>query len=95
MRLLKPIYLSAALAFALTSCGGAKIATSHHAITDVNNLPKRTTALSESQLQRWSHLDILRDTVPGMSVDRAYDELLKNRKLPKKVIVGEIGRAHV
>lgn len=90
MRLLKPIYLSTALAFALASCGGAKVAISHDAITDVNNLPKRTSALSESQLQRWSHLDILKDTVPGMSVDRAYEELLKNRKLPKKVIVGVI-----
>lgn len=90
MRLLKPIYLSATLALALTSCGGAKLTTSHQAITDVNNLPKKSTALSETQLQRWSHLDILKDTVPGMSVDRAYEELLKNRKTPKKVIVGVI-----
>lgn len=90
MRLLKPIYLSATLALALTSCGGAKMATSHQAITDVTNLPQRTSALPEAQLQRWSHLDILKDTVPGMSVDRAYEELLKNRPLPKKVIVGVI-----
>lgn len=91
MRLIKPIYLSATLAFALASCGGAKVATSKMAtITDVDHLPKRTTELTEAQLQRWSHLDILRDTVPGMSVDRAYEELLKGKPAPKKVIVGVV-----
>lgn len=89
MRLIKPIYLSAALALALTSCGGAKIV-SNTPIQGVDNLPKRTTELSEEQLQRWSHLDILRDTVPGMSVDRAYEQILKGKALPKKVIVGVI-----
>jgi hypothetical protein len=37
-------------------------------------------------LKRWSHLDIVTDTIPGMSVDRAYAELLKGKKVP--VIVG-------
>jgi hypothetical protein len=27
-----------------------------------------------------SHLDIVTDTIPGMSVDRAYAELLKGKK---------------
>ena len=43
--------------------------------------------LSEIQLQRWSHLDLAKDSIPGMSVDRAYAELLKNKK-GVKVIVG-------
>lgn len=34
-------------------------------------------------------MDLVRDTVPGMSVDRAYEELLKNRK-GETVIVGVI-----
>ncbi|KAF5297975.1 hypothetical protein FQR65_LT19639 [Abscondita terminalis] len=46
-------------------------------------------AKHKKDLQRWSHLDILRDTVPGMSVDRAYEELIKGKK-GKKVIVGVI-----
>ncbi len=45
--------------------------------------------LSEQQLQRWSHLDLLKDTIPGMSVDKAYAELLKDKK-GTKVIVGVI-----
>lgn len=45
--------------------------------------------LTEEQLKRWSHLDLQKDSVPGMSVDRVYSELIKNRKA-KKVVVGVI-----
>jgi subtilisin family serine protease len=45
--------------------------------------------LTEQQLQRWSHLDLLKDSIPGMSVDKAYSELLKDKK-STKVIVGVI-----
>lgn len=94
MRLIKPLYLSAALALALTSCGGTKTAVenaqNYSPITNVDHLEKRTTKLTEDQLKRWSHLDILTDTVPGMSVDKAYELLLKGKKLPSKVVVGVI-----
>ncbi len=43
--------------------------------------------LTETQLQRWSHYDLATDTVPGMSVDKAYKELLKGKK-STTVIVG-------
>jgi cell wall-associated protease len=45
--------------------------------------------LSETELQRWSHLDLAKDSIPGMSVDKAYSELLKGKK-SVKVIVGII-----
>lgn len=53
------------------------------------NTSPRISELSESQAQRWGHLDLIRDTVPGMSVDRAYNELLQKRK-GQTVIVGVI-----
>jgi cell wall-associated protease len=53
------------------------------------NVSPRISDLSESQTQRWGHLDLVKDTVPGMSVDRAYAELLKKRK-GQSVIVGVI-----
>nr|WP_294773537.1 S8 family peptidase [uncultured Flavobacterium sp.] len=49
----------------------------------------KKTPLTEQQLQRWSHLDLEKDSIPGMSVDKAYNELLKNKK-GKKVVVGVI-----
>ncbi len=47
----------------------------------------KKSPLTENQLQRWSHLDLEKDTIPGMSVDKAYTELLKGKK-GVKVIVG-------
>jgi len=43
--------------------------------------------LTENQLKRWSHLDLATDSIPGMSVDKAYAELLKDKK-GAVVIVG-------
>jgi subtilisin family serine protease len=86
MKTLKPIYLSAAFAFALVSCGGAKQMLSTP-IANIDNLPLKIMPLAENDLKRWSHLDLVKDTVPGMSVDKAYAELLKGRK-STTVIVG-------
>lgn len=44
------------------------------------NISPRISELSENETRRWGHLDLVKDTVPGMSVDRAYEELLKKRK---------------
>ncbi len=40
----------------------------------------RIQPLTEKEKLRWSHLDPIQDTVPGMSVDRAYAEVVKKRK---------------
>lgn len=42
--------------------------------------------LTETELQRWSHLDLQKDSIPGMSVDKAYTELLKNKKATKVIV---------
>ena len=47
----------------------------------------KKSKLTDNQLKRWSHLDLEKDSIPGMSVDRAYNEFLKGRK-GVKVIVG-------
>ncbi len=55
-------------------------------LTSIAQIAKKQN-LSEAQLKRWSHLDLVSDSVPGMSVDMAYSKFLKGRK-GKKVIVG-------
>ena len=40
----------------------------------------RTRPLTEKETLKWSHLDPIQDTVPGMSIERAYAELIKKRK---------------
>ena len=52
-----------------------------------NKSATKKAEFNETQLKRWSHLDLAKDSIPGMSVDKAYSELLKNKK-SVKVIVG-------
>ena len=72
----------------LAGCGASKNGSNGTAlmIQAPMNVQKKT-ALKEADLNRWSHLDIIKDTIPGMSVDKAYAELLKNKK-GQIVIVG-------
>jgi len=89
MNTIKPIYISAFALLVLAGCGTAKQVintTGLTAITAPLNVKKKA-AISENDLKRWSHLDIVNDTIPGMSVDRAYAELLKD-KIGVPVIVG-------
>ncbi|MDP5001384.1 MAG: S8 family peptidase [Flavobacterium sp.] len=84
-RIFKPLYLSLTIAFALASCGSQKMVSTP--VENIDNLPLKTTPIAENDLKRWSHLDLVNDTIPGMSVDKAYKELIKGKK-GKKVIVG-------
>ena len=90
MNSIKPIYLSAFALLILAGCGASKqVSNSNAALTAISaplNITKKAP-INENDLKRWSHLDIVKDTIPGMSVDRAYAELLKNKK-GVKVIVG-------
>ena len=81
----RPLHLSLAFAFALASCGTQKMVSTP--VENIDNLPLKTAPVAENDLKRWSHLDLVKDTIPGMSVDKAYKELIKGKK-GKKVIVG-------
>ncbi len=80
MKNLKTACLSIALSLLLSISSQAQ-----------NSVPFATKKgkLSEEQLKRWSHLDLLKDSIPGMSVDRVYEELIKN-KVGKKVVVAVV-----
>jgi len=49
-------------------------------VANIDNYPLKATPLTEEQEKIWWHLDLEKDTVPGMSVIRTYDELIKNKK---------------
>ena len=87
MKLFKSYYLCAALAFALASCGTQKMVSTP--VENIDKMPMKVGKIAEKDLKRWSHLDLAKDTVPGMSVDKAYAELLKGKK-GVKVIVGVV-----
>ncbi len=86
MKIITPM-IAALCAASLISCAGTA-----QTMTSVSKTPKAITKkapLTENQLMRWSHLDLAKDTIPGMSVDRAYAEILANKK-GQTVIVGVI-----
>ena len=58
-------------------------------VENIDTSPLKVVELTEDQKKNWGHLDLEQDTIPGMAVDRAYEELIKNRK-GKKVIVAVI-----
>lgn len=79
-----------ALVTALLSCYGPSYAQFKNlAPIKIDKTILKAKPIKENDLMRWSHLDIVNDTVPGMSVDRAYTELLKKRK-GTKIIVGVV-----
>lgn len=86
---IKPLKLSAFALLVLAGCSAS--------LQAQNSVPKqpivaplavvKKSPVSENELKRWSHLDLVKDSIPGMSVDRALTELLQG-KTGKKVIVG-------
>lgn len=86
---INPLKLSAFALLVLAGCSAS--------LQAQNSTPKqplvaplaivKKAPVSENELKRWSQLDLLKDSIPGMSVDRAYAELLQGKK-GVKVIVG-------
>ncbi|MGE8340398.1 MAG: S8 family peptidase [Flavobacterium sp.] len=86
---IKPLKLSAFALLVLAGCNATL-----QAQTSVPKQPilaplavVKKAPVSENELKRWSHLDLIKDSIPGMSVDRALTELLQGKK-GQKVIVG-------
>ena len=85
MRILRPLFISGIIAFTVASCGGAKGIVGTNPV-NIDKMPLKTTPISEASMKRWSHLDLVKDTIPGMSVDKAYAELLKGKKGTKIIV---------
>lgn len=71
----------------LVSCGSSQILTLP--METVDNVPQKVSELSENELKGWGHLNPVKDTIPGMSVNLAYNQIIKNKN-GKTVIVAVI-----
>ena len=88
MRTLKTITAFAFAAILVSGCGGtAEILATP--VENIDNTPLKVSELTEAEKHNWGHLDLVKDTIPGMSVDKAYAEIIKNKK-GKKIIVAVI-----
>ena len=74
----KPLLLSAIAASILFGCGSTSGVISTP-IENIDTLPLKISKLTENQKRVWGHLDLVQDTVPGMSVDKAYAEIIKTK----------------
>lgn len=83
----KPIGTLIFASLLILGCGPSNIISTP--IENIDSSPLKVTELTEFENKNWGHLDLERDTIPGMGVDRAYAEIIKNKK-GKKVIVAVI-----
>ncbi|AEH00832.1 S8 family peptidase [Lacinutrix sp. 5H-3-7-4] len=84
----KTVLFSVFSAAILSSCGGGAPIISTP-IENIDTTPIKEAALTEAEAQNWGHLDLVKDTIPGMSVDKAYAEIIKGNK-GQKIIVAVI-----
>ncbi|CAH8286641.1 subtilase family protein [Mariniflexile fucanivorans] len=79
MKTIKTLLLSAFVALLLSGCGGTANILSTP-LENIDNSPLKVSELTEKEKHNWGHLDLVKDTIPGMSVDKAYAEIIKNKK---------------
>ncbi|MBO6879300.1 S8 family serine peptidase [Winogradskyella sp.] len=84
----RPILYLGITATLMVGCGGTADILSTP-VENIDTSPLKVTELTEAEKKNWGHLDLVRDTIPGMAVDRAYEEIIKGKK-GKKVIVAVI-----
>ena len=86
LSLQRPLMVALTMAaLVLSGCGSTSLVSTP--IENIDTVPLKVSELSEETSKRWGHADLMKDTVPGMSVDRAYEELLGNLKARENVIV--------
>ncbi|OUS01585.1 peptidase S8 [Flavobacteriales bacterium 33_180_T64] len=84
----KPFLYSMFLSAALLGCGSSTGVLSTP-IENIDTSPLKVSELSKTEKNSWSLLDLVQDTIPGMSVNKAYNKIIKNKK-GKTVIVAVI-----
>lgn len=84
------LLLSISIATALVSCGNTKTTKTSKVlppmITTTDAVVAKKGEMTKEEIQKWPDMDILTDSVPGMSLAKAYN-FLKGKK-SKTVIVG-------
>uniref|UniRef100_UPI0040478A58 S8 family peptidase n=1 Tax=Polaribacter sp. TaxID=1920175 RepID=UPI0040478A58 len=88
MRVYKPIYFLAVAFVGFASCKSTATLSVPLATENSVNIVAKNAVLTTEQAHTWGHLDLATDTIPGMSVNKAY-EFLKGKK-GQTVVVGVV-----
>ncbi len=62
----------------LAGCGATSLVSTP--VENIDTVPLKIADLSDAQKKNWSHTDLITDTIPGMSLDKAYNELIGNKR---------------
>ncbi len=89
MKLFKNSFFAIAFAIALAGCGSNTAPITASPIKISGALPLKVAQLTDEQLKTWGAADLKQDSIPGMSVEKAYNEIIMNRT-GETVIVGVV-----
>ena len=88
MRILKPFFYTIIASVAFVSCKSISSVPVPKGTNFVINATAKKTDLTELEQENWQHLDLLTDSIPGMSVNKAYTFLQGKNGI--EVIVGVV-----
>lgn len=91
MNITKQLYISAFAGILLTGCTSISKIPVPNGIDNTINLPEKKESLSEEEMQRWSHADLRKDTIPGMSIAKAYEFLGEKKGVEVIVAIADSG----
>ncbi|SHI68501.1 Subtilase family protein [Mesonia phycicola] len=86
---IKPTLAAVFAAILASSCGTTGPTITSTPIENIDQQALKTADLTETELETWGSLDLVTDTIPGMSVQKAYREIIKDFQ-GKTVIVGVV-----
>ena len=86
MKILKQYVVVAVVAIFLTGCGSSVAPIVSTPIGNIDNQPLKVASLTEDEFKTWKDADLVTDTIPGMSVDKAYAEIIKSQKGTKVIV---------
>ena len=82
----RPLVTYTIAAALLVGCGSTTPAIISTPTENIDTSPLKEAELTKAEKENWGHLDLERDTIPGMGVDRAYAEIIKGRKGQKTIV---------
>lgn len=75
----KSMIAASGAAILVAGCGTPNLVVNSEPVQISEELPSKNAELTEDQLKTWKAADLLKDTIPGMSVDKAYSEIIKDQ----------------
>lgn len=81
---LKSAFYTSLVVVFLAGCGSTALVLTP--LENIDTTPLKISELTDAEDKSWGHADLISDTIPGISLNKAYNDIIKNKK-GKKVIV--------